>query len=74
MASSCQNKEPQTLDAIVIQTSAEGDKLTRIETLEPIDSISGTINIKPTELFQTITGFGGAFTESSASVLNKLSR
>ena len=31
------------------------------------------ININPDEKFQTITGFGGSFTESSAYLLNKLS-
>jgi len=32
------------------------------------------ININPEETFQTITGFGGSFTEASAYLLNKLSK
>ena len=33
-----------------------------------------SITINPEKTFQTITGFGGAFTESSAYLLNKLSK
>ena len=33
-----------------------------------------TIDLNPEEKFQTITGFGGSFTESSAYLLNRLSK
>jgi glucosylceramidase len=59
----------------VYQTSKSGDKLTESEL--PILSMTGTsgqpqIVIQPEKTFQTIEGFGGAFTESSAWVLNQV--
>ncbi|PNW26083.1 glycoside hydrolase family 30 protein [Formosa algae] len=56
----------------VYETSAKGNSLTK---LEDFKSNKDTVRIKlsPDEKFQTITGFGGAFTESSAYLLNKLS-
>ena len=56
----------------VYETSAKGNSLTKIEDFK---SNKDTVRIKlsPDEKFQTITGFGGAFTESSAYLLNKLS-
>ncbi len=56
----------------VYETSASGNKLKKIEP----QSVSGevlTIAIKPENAFQRITGFGGAFTESSAYLLNRMS-
>jgi len=63
------NKKPDSLK--VYETSASGNKLTQVAEFKTGDSI---INIKllPEEKFQTITGFGGAFTESSAYLLNQL--
>jgi glucosylceramidase len=60
------------LDITVYQTSADGDKLAQISTFIPCDSVSN-IRILPEKKFQIITGFGGSFTESSASLLNRLS-
>lgn len=56
----------------VFETSANGNKLT------PIEPTSGgepgvEIKILPDQQFQTITGFGGSFTEASAYLLNQLS-
>jgi len=63
--------------AIVIQTSREGDKLTE----KGYQRFSGetdpdlpVIQIQPDRVFQKIVGFGGSFTESSAYVLNQLSK
>ena len=67
------NNEDKTLAVEVYETSANGNKLTRITEFSVGDTIS-TINLLPEEKFQTITGFGGAFTESSAYLLNKLSK
>ena len=60
------------LDVTVYQTSASGDQLTLKETFTENDSAS-TITILPEQKFQTITGFGGSFTASSAHLLNGLS-
>ena len=60
------------LDITVYQTSAGGDKLSQISTFNLSDSAS-LIRVLPEQKFQTITGFGGSFTESSAYLLNGLS-
>ncbi|MBK9041642.1 MAG: glycoside hydrolase family 30 protein [Saprospiraceae bacterium] len=56
----------------IFETSANGNNLkeikTGLKTKEPI-----VISLLPEEKFQTITGFGGSFTEASASLLNRLS-
>ncbi|HHP7242785.1 MAG TPA: glycoside hydrolase family 30 beta sandwich domain-containing protein [Cyclobacteriaceae bacterium] len=60
-----------TLQLEVFETSANGNKLTRVTEFkykgDPI-----AIKLKPEIQFQTITGFGGSFTESSAYLLNQL--
>lgn len=67
------NRENEKLEAVVYETSANGNKLTQITAFvkgeNPI-----VIKLIPEETFQTITGFGGAFTESSAYLLNKLGK
>lgn len=57
----------------VYETSANGNKLKK---LTEFASGSKALNIKllPDQKFQTIIGFGGSFTESSAYLLNKLSQ
>ena len=59
----------------VYETSADGNKLEKIDhqqhssaTQEP-----SLVVLKPEEERQTITGFGGSFTESSAYLLNQIS-
>ncbi|CAN0586298.1 unnamed protein product, partial [Ectocarpus sp. 12 AP-2014] len=71
LMSACAPK--QVLEVEVFETSASGHKLTKMTEFATSDSISA-IHILPNQKFQTITGFGGAFTESSAYLLNKLSR
>jgi glucosylceramidase len=57
----------------VYETSESGNALKEItefsENKTPI-----SINLNPEVKFQTITGFGGSFTESSAYLLNKMSK
>lgn len=68
---SCSSEQP--LAVSVFETSRSGHKLTPI----PVSSDSenkSTIILNPEKKFQIITGFGGAFTESSAYLLNKLSK
>lgn len=73
MSCNTEKKENQSLQVEVYETSASGHKLTRITEFPETDS-AAVIKIKPEKKFQTITGFGGSFTESSAYLLNKLSK
>ncbi len=67
--SACSNKN---LEVEIFETSANGHKLEKVS-----DFIKGeseiTIELNPAETFQTITGFGGSFTESTAYLLDRLS-
>ncbi len=70
MIAASQNKR---LDVQIFETSAAGNQLTPVdETRNNAGNI--TIVLKPEQHFQTITGFGGSFTEASAYLLNKLSK
>ena len=60
------------LSATVYETSASGHKFTKLSK-ETTAKSSLNITVLPDSSLQTITGFGGAFTESSAYLLNKLS-
>ncbi|MFD1163787.1 glycoside hydrolase family 30 protein [Hwangdonia seohaensis] len=70
--SSC-NVKGKALDFEVYETSESGNKLTRITEFKTLDSVV-KITLNPEKTLQTITGFGGSFTESSAYLLNKLSK
>lgn len=70
---SCNKEEKKELVLEVFETSASGNKLTKLNEFKTVDSAL-VIKINPNKKFQTITGFGGAFTESSAYLLNKLSK
>ena len=67
------NKIDNKLLVDVYETSESGNKLTNITAFSS-DKNAATIKLNPSKTFQTITGFGGAFTESSAYLLNKLSK
>ena len=73
MSCNTEKKENKSLEVEVYETSESGNKLTRITEFSKVDSAS-VIKILPEQKFQTITGFGGSFTESSAYLLNKLSK
>jgi len=66
-------KEDNHLNVEVFETSSSGHQLTKISEFETSDK-KLTIKLNPEKTYQTITGFGGAFTESSAYLLNKLSK
>ncbi|CAH8282853.1 glucosylceramidase [Mariniflexile fucanivorans] len=68
------NQTKNPLQVEVFETSANGNKLTQITDFQPVDTVQATIKLLPEQTFQTISGFGGAFTESSAYLLNKLSK
>lgn len=56
----------------VYETSADGHKLTeRTEFVSRLEVVS--LRILPEQRYQTITGFGGSFTQASAWLLNKVS-
>ncbi len=68
--SSCMNTNK--LEVEVFETSANGNKLNQIHEFQVEDTVV-KISILPGEEFQTITGFGGSFTEASAYLLNQVS-
>ena len=71
MMTNCANTKK--LNTVVYETSESGNALTKItEFSEHLKPISITVNSD--EKFQTITGFGGSFTQASASLLNRLSK
>lgn len=65
-------KENDGLTVEIYETSAQGNALKKTETVSKAEN-PVIIKLNPEEKFQTITGFGGSFTESSAYLLNKLS-
>lgn len=69
MTSSCNSVNPEVQ---VFETSESGNQLSLRTTFEAHGEES-TIALNPAKEFQTITGFGGAFTESSAYLLNQMS-
>jgi len=60
------------LDVLLYETSASGAKLEQRTKFTTGES-AAVLRILPEEKFQTITGFGGSFTESTAHLLSKLS-
>lgn len=71
------NEEPKEITLEkgfeVYETSRSGNKLTALDTFVKQDTISN-IKINPSKTYQEFTGFGGAFTESSAYLLNQMSK
>ena len=67
------SEEQKELQVEVYETSASGNKLNKITEFSPLEN-KGSIKLLPEQTYQTITGFGGSFTEASASLLNRLSK
>lgn len=67
------NEKNNDLEVTILETSANGNKLTEIKPVAKAEN-SSSVKILPQEEFQTITGFGGSFTESSAYLLNQVSK
>jgi len=61
------------LVADVYETSAGGNKLTKVSEFTS-EKNSSIIKLDAQQKLQTITGFGGSFTEASAYLLNRLSK
>ena len=70
MLSSCNTAGELAVE--VFETSASGHKLTPVTEFEK-NTQATEILLNSRERFQTITGFGGSFTEASASLLNRVS-
>ncbi|MEM7381881.1 MAG: glycoside hydrolase family 30 protein [Bacteroidota bacterium] len=66
-------EEKKELKIRVYETSAQGSKLKEVQPISETQS-NVVIELLPDEEYQTITGFGGSFTESSAYLLNQLSK
>ena len=56
----------------VYETSASGNQLDKLEQFPEAEQ-TASITLNTDETYQTITGFGGSFTESSAYLVNQLS-
>ena len=67
---SCSQKD-NNLVVEVFETSESGNKLTKISEFTEAKN-TAIIKLNLNEKRQTITGFGGSFTEASASLLNRL--
>lgn len=63
----------QPLEVTVYETSANGNNLVEVNAAST-EETTNNITLFPEKELQTITGFGGAFTESSAYLLNRLSK
>ena len=68
---SCTKKQ-EPLVVEVYETSASGNQLTKIVEVHSGETVD-TIQLLPEKTYQKITGIGGSFTESSASLINSLS-
>jgi glucosylceramidase len=67
------DKKDDALQLAVYETSESGNALTEVTEFSN-EKAQVRIDINPDEKFQTITGFGGSFTEASAYLLNRLSK
>lgn len=67
------NTPQSNLSVDVYETSVNGNKLKKLtEFTSGSEAVS--VQLFPDKTYQTITGFGGSFTEASAYLLNKLSK
>ncbi len=62
----------QSYDIEIIETSASGNQMTVVTEFQKLDEKT-LLRVNPEIQFQTLTGIGGSFTESSAYLLNQLS-
>jgi glucosylceramidase len=67
------NLHQKKLEIEVYETSADGNQLKKITEFTTGDNVID-IQLLPDNKYQTIIGFGGSFTESSAYLLNQLSK
>lgn len=65
------NKMSTQLSVEIYETSASGKTLARVSEFSKGEN-PDQISIFPEQVFQTITGFGGSFTQASAYLMNRL--
>lgn len=69
------NTNSDKLNVQVYETSASGNNLLQLESFsDETNENRIQVVLQPKQTKQTITGFGGSFTEASAYLLNKLSK
>jgi glucosylceramidase len=69
------NSSADKLNVQVYETSAAGNNLVQLENFsDETNENRIQVVLQPKQTKQTITGFGGSFTEASAYLLNKLSK
>lgn len=69
------NTSADKLNVKVYETSASGNNLVQLENFsDETNENRIQVVLQPKQTKQTITGFGGSFTEASAYLLNKLSK
>ena len=66
------NNPAKDFEMEIFETSSSGHSLKKINKFSSGENPVMVV-VNPEETFQTITGFGGSFTQSSAHLLNKLS-
>lgn len=67
------NTKTKDLEFDVFETSASGNKLKKVTEFASAQK-EVSVKLLPKDKYQIITGFGGSFTESSAYLLNNLSK
>jgi glucosylceramidase len=69
------NTSAEKLNVQVYETSASGNNLVQLDNFSDATNENRIqVVLQPKQTKQTITGFGGSFTEASAYLLNKLSK
>lgn len=71
MLFSCDNSSKSELSIRIFETSASGNKLTELSPF--LGEVEAHLILDSSKTYQQISGFGGAFTESSAYLLNQIS-
>jgi glucosylceramidase len=67
---SCQSEKEMVIE--IYETSAAGNQMTLVQPTEVTENLT-ELTILPEDTYQTITGIGGSFTESTAHLLLQLS-
>lgn len=67
------NAQKRMATVQIFETSASGHQLTKIEPSKATPQ-SSSIQVFTHQQFQTITGFGGSFTQATAHLMNQLSK
>ncbi len=69
MITACEKKSEETKQVEIYLSSASGDRLKKVPSMAAQSETNVLIEIDTAIRYQTISGFGGAFTEASAALL-----